>query len=81
MASEPRPESSPAHALSLSNPNYKAMTVLHRRTGRPQQAAELDARPPDLWRHWDHKLPGNSFVRHASSRRAGKQPLLSVFLC
>ena len=62
MTSKPRPESRLADAANLSN-IYAAMGALHRRTGRPDQAAELDARRLELWRHWDRKLPGNSFVR------------------
>jgi len=42
---------------------YAAMSGLHRRTSQPEQAAELDARRLELWRHWDRKLPDNSFVR------------------
>lgn len=62
MASKPRPESNLADAFNLSN-IYAAMSALHHRTSRPEQAAELDARCLELWRHWDRKLPDNSFVR------------------
>lgn len=68
MASEPSPEANLSHALSLSN-LYSAMSVLHRRTGRPEQTAELDARRRELWRQWDRKLPNNSFVRRQLEAR------------
>jgi tetratricopeptide (TPR) repeat protein len=61
MASELVPESKLQHALSLSN-LYDLMSPRYRRSGQAEKAAELDTRRMELWRHWDRKLPGNSFV-------------------
>jgi hypothetical protein len=62
QASGLKSESNLFHALSLSN-LYKAMGALYRRDRRPQTAADVDSRRRDIWRHWDRKLPNNSFVR------------------
>jgi tetratricopeptide (TPR) repeat protein len=43
---------------------YQALTDLYRRTGDSQKAEEMEHLRLDLWRHWDQKLPNNSFIRH-----------------
>ena len=48
-------------ATDLSN-IYRAMAQLHRRAGQSSLASAI-ARRLDLWKHWDRKLPNNSFVR------------------
>jgi len=62
MASKPKPESNLANAADFSN-IYRAMAVLHRRVRQANRASELEARRIELWRHWDSKLPNNTFVR------------------
>lgn len=61
MASKPEPHANLADATHLSNID-RALAVLLRRAHRHGEAAEADARRLALWRHWDHRLPGNSFV-------------------
>jgi len=61
MASKPTPESRLADATDLSN-LYGAMAVLHRRARQAELASALAARRLELWRHWDRKLPNNTFV-------------------
>jgi hypothetical protein len=39
------------------------MSILHRRNNEPAKAVELDTRRLELWRHWERKLPDNSFVQ------------------
>ena len=62
LAAKPKPESSLEDAFELSN-IYRAMAMLHRRTGQADLALALQARRVELWRHWDSKLPHNGFVR------------------
>jgi hypothetical protein len=61
-ASDAKPESRLADAAALSN-IYAAVAVLHHRAGQPQAARQSQARRLELWRHWDRRLPNNSFVR------------------
>ena len=62
MASNPEPESHLDAATDLSN-IYRAMAQLHRRAGQSSLASAIESRRLDLWKHWDRKLPNNSFVR------------------
>jgi hypothetical protein len=62
MASNPTPESHLDAATDLSN-IYRAMAQLHRRAGQSSLASAVESRRLDLWKHWDRKLPNNSFVR------------------
>jgi tetratricopeptide (TPR) repeat protein/predicted Ser/Thr protein kinase len=48
---------------------YGALTVLYRRTGQTAKAENVEARRIDLWRHWDQKIPRNSFVQRQLAAR------------
>jgi tetratricopeptide (TPR) repeat protein len=61
MASKPKPESNLWDAFDLSN-IYAALAVLYRRARQTEAAIAVEARRQELWRHWDRKLPNNSFV-------------------
>jgi serine/threonine-protein kinase len=54
-------------ATDLSN-IYAATAVLHRRAGQRDLASEVEARRLELWRHWERKLPNNSFVLRQIAR-------------
>ena len=43
--------------------HYGALAALYRRAGDIAKATDMESRRLDLWRHWDSKLPNNSFVR------------------
>ena len=77
MASKPKPESNLSDAFNLSTIDA-AMSALHRRD-RPEQAAELDTRRLELWRHWDRKLPGNGFVRRQLESELVTRPPPALF--
>jgi serine/threonine protein kinase len=62
MAAKPKPEQSLTDAFRLSLIDL-ALAALHRRTGRPDLASDLDARRAQLWQTWNQKLPNNGFVR------------------
>jgi tetratricopeptide (TPR) repeat protein len=62
LASGPQPQTSLTDAVRLSHV-YTAMAHLDRRAGRNDLASALEFRRQELWRHWDSKLPDNSFVR------------------
>ena len=50
------------YAVKLSQV-YEALAALQRRNGQGKPAETLSSLRLDLWRHWDAKLPGNTFVR------------------
>jgi tetratricopeptide (TPR) repeat protein len=58
QASKPNPETSLGDAVELSS-LYEDASGVSRRAGL---ASTLEARRRTLWRHWDAKLPHNSFV-------------------
>ena len=62
FAANPKPETSLADAVDLSN-IYRAAAPLHRRAGQADLAAALEAHRLELWQRWDSKLPNNAFVR------------------
>jgi tetratricopeptide (TPR) repeat protein len=74
LAWPPEPYLSLPDAVSLSR-LYTIVAGLDRRTGRNDHASALEARRLDLWRHWDVKLPNNSFVRRqlAAATRSSVQ--------
>jgi serine/threonine-protein kinase len=61
-ASKPDARNDLRHALAFSQ-IYGSIAVLYRRAGQRDRGNELAALRLDLWRHWDHKLPNNGFVR------------------
>ncbi|MCU1336179.1 MAG: serine/threonine protein kinase [Bryobacterales bacterium] len=61
MAFKPDPQNDlrPATKLSLT---YEALAALDRLNGRIDDAAALEARRIEIWRHWQSKLPNNPYV-------------------
>ncbi|HTS31676.1 MAG TPA: serine/threonine-protein kinase [Bryobacteraceae bacterium] len=71
LASKPQPETNLQDAARISSV-YQALSAVSRRAGHHDRASSLDALRLELWRHWDSRLPGNSFIRRqieAASRR------------
>jgi hypothetical protein len=42
---------------------YAALAQVDDRTNNTAEAKAMRARRLDLWSQWEHKLPGNPFVR------------------
>jgi serine/threonine protein kinase len=61
MASKPEPKNDLLQANNLSR-IYRGLANLYCRMGRSDEANAIGALRVDLWRHWDSKLPNNSFV-------------------
>jgi tetratricopeptide (TPR) repeat protein len=61
QASNPQPETDLRHASGMSR-IYRELGRLYSRAGHADRAAALNSRRLELWRHWDRKLPNNSFV-------------------
>jgi tetratricopeptide (TPR) repeat protein len=64
---QPKPETSLADAVDISRV-YTALATLRRRAHQTDVASTLELRRLELWRHWDHKLPNNAFVRRQLER-------------
>ena len=62
MASKPSPDTDLRDANSVSVIEA-ALSNLEKKAGRVDAASALDQSRGELWRHWDQKLPNNSFVR------------------
>ena len=62
QASAPKPETSLTDAVEMSR-LYSALAALYRRAGQTEAESAIDTRRQQLWRHWDARLPNNSFVR------------------
>ncbi len=58
----PRQDTYLVDAVQMSR-LYSALAELHRRAGHAELESEFEARRAALWRHWDVRLPNNSFVR------------------
>ena len=41
---------------------YEALSKLYQRSGDTPKAEDMEARRLELWRHWERKLPNNSYV-------------------
>ena len=50
---------------------YGALSVLYGKSGDSASAATMNARRLELWRHWQQKLPQNTFVRRQLEAAAG----------
>jgi hypothetical protein len=61
LASSPKPETSLTDAVNMST-LYGALAALHRLARHSERASALQERRLTLWRHWDTRLPNNSFV-------------------
>jgi serine/threonine protein kinase len=62
MATKPDPLGDLRDTPKLSR-IYEALAGLYLRNGDPVKATEMSSRRADLWRHWQHQLPQNTFVR------------------
>lgn len=70
-ASQPDMENDLAHALAVSE-IYGSLATLYYGSGNHEQGAVFGNLRRELWRRWDHKLPGNAFVqRQIAVARAG----------
>jgi hypothetical protein len=65
-ASNPKPETDLRHANGLAR-IYGALAGLYRGTGDDARASAFDTQRLDIWRLWDQKLPGNSFIHRQLS--------------
>lgn len=61
MSAKPDPLGDLSDASKVSM-MYFYMAGVYRRAGDARKADEMDARRLQLWRHWDGKLPNNSYV-------------------
>src|SRR5580658_3001926 len=61
LASNPDARSDLPDAVSLTALDA-SLAALLRRSGVADQAAALEARNREIWRHWNHQLPNNPFV-------------------
>ena len=68
MASKPDPFGDLRDANKVSM-MYYYMAKVYRRAGDLVRASEMDGRRVALWRHWDAKLPHNSFVERQLATR------------
>jgi serine/threonine protein kinase/tetratricopeptide (TPR) repeat protein len=62
IAWKPDPLHDLRHAIELSR-LYEALAGLYRRSGNRDRAEAMSAQRLELWRHWDRKLPSNSFIQ------------------
>ena len=62
LASNPDPRNDLPNATILSR-TYEGLSAALRRNRQPDKAKEISALRLELWRHWQSKLPNNSFVR------------------
>jgi tetratricopeptide (TPR) repeat protein/predicted Ser/Thr protein kinase len=61
MAYHPDQENDVGQAKQLSS-IYESLASLERRNRQPEEAAALDARRLEIWKHWQTKLPNNPYV-------------------
>jgi tetratricopeptide (TPR) repeat protein/tRNA A-37 threonylcarbamoyl transferase component Bud32 len=69
MEAQPDTRGDLIEATNVST-TYYFMAGAYRRAGEPVKADDMDARRLDLWRHWDEKLPGNSYVQRQLAMRS-----------
>jgi tetratricopeptide (TPR) repeat protein len=69
MAAQPQTLDDLMDATNVSTVYY-FMEGIYRRAGDAAKAGEMDARRLELWRHWDAKLPHNSYVQRQLARRS-----------
>jgi serine/threonine-protein kinase len=62
MAANPQEFDDLRNAQKLSR-LYEKVAAVYRSTGATAKAGAMEARRLDLWRHWDKKLPHNTFIR------------------
>lgn len=61
LASNPDPRSDLPNAVSLTALDA-SLAALLRRAAAADQASVLESGNREIWRHWNHQLPNNSFV-------------------
>ncbi|HTC36138.1 MAG TPA: serine/threonine-protein kinase [Bryobacteraceae bacterium] len=61
MASNPDPWNDLEDAYHLSG-HYAAVSAILGRVGLADEAASIERRRRELWKHWNQKLPNNQFV-------------------
>jgi hypothetical protein len=69
MASKPDPFGDLMEANKVSM-MYYYMTGVYRRAGEAGKAADMNERRLALWRHWEEKLPNNSFIERQLKMRS-----------
>jgi len=72
-ASRPTPDTSLSDAVDMSR-LYGRLAGLHRRGHQMELARTFETCRMELWRHWNDRLPNNSFVLRQldAARRAGR---------
>ena len=71
--SKPGPDVSLEDAMDRSG-IYAGMAAVHRQAGHAEPASALDERRVELWRYWEKKLPGNSYVARQIASTAPLHP-------
>jgi serine/threonine protein kinase len=69
MSAKPDPLADLGDASKVSM-MYYYMAGVYRRAGDAGKAGEMDAKRLQLWRHWDGKLPNNSYVQRQLSLKS-----------
>jgi tRNA A-37 threonylcarbamoyl transferase component Bud32/tetratricopeptide (TPR) repeat protein len=62
LALHPKPESDLRHANDMSR-LYESLAKLDAKSGNVEEGKAFETLRMDLWRQWDQKLPGNSFIK------------------
>jgi len=62
LAQHPNPESDLRHANDLSR-LYESLAKVDAKSGNVEEGKSFETLRTDLWRQWDQKLPGNSFIQ------------------
>jgi serine/threonine protein kinase len=78
LASNPDARSDLVNAVSLTGLDA-SLAALLRRTGSADEAAALESGNREIWRHWNHQLPNNSFVLREFAAAEGSSLQYSMF--
>ena len=70
LAGGAKPDSVLVDATDISR-IYARLAALHSRMGHADLAASYQSRRLELWRHWDGRLPHNTYVHHQLSAASG----------
>jgi serine/threonine-protein kinase len=62
MVGKPDPYADLEDVTKLSR-LYESLSILYRQTGEAPKADTMKMRQLEFWRHWDQKVPNNSFFR------------------
>jgi serine/threonine protein kinase len=77
MAWKPDPLNDLRDATCLSR-TWTALANLRRRSGRKDEALQLEAQRTDLWNHWNGKLPNAQFLLRQSLSQISPGPAFAV---